>query len=215
MTKASETADRPGASALVRRGPVPVSIRSLAQRMLAKGATPEEIVARARAQGSGRITEATLKRWIGLDPKLRDRQRRRQVSELKLLEQKLEGGGPGKARLLDAAHFAGLALPPGSGSRLDLPRLVELHSSMWDSLQRENIALKHRALQLEAQKDSISRRIEAVRTVVDRMRWQAVQNQLDQLWDFFGVRGSGPDDRGSRPGARGRGLGNRNGARKR
>jgi hypothetical protein len=171
--------DAPAVPELVRRGPVPLRIKTLAQQMLAEGASPEEVVATARARGSGRITEATVKRWLGRDPRLRERARQRQIEAVSLLEERLsQGGDPATTR------FAGLTLPPGSRSRLDVPGLVELHSSIWDSLQRENIALKRRALELEAQKESISRRIDAVRTVVDRMRWHAVQEQLDQLWDI-------------------------------
>ena len=183
---------------LVRRGPVPAQIKNLAQQMLAEGASPEEVVATARARGSGRITDATVKRWLGRYPKLRERARQRQIEAITLLGKRLsEDNSTAKARLAEAARFAGLALPPGSRSRLDLPKLVELHASMWDSLQRENIELKQRALELEAEKESISRRIEAVRTVVDRMRWQAVQKQLDHLWDV--VTDMGAPDKLARP----------------
>jgi len=168
-----------------------VEIKALAQQMLAEGASPEEVVETARARGSGRITEATVKRWLGRYPKLRERARQRQIEAVSLLERRLaQGRDPAKAQLAEAARFAGLAVPPGTRSRLDVPRLVELHASMWDSLQRENIALKQRALELEAQKESISRRIDAVRTVVDRMRWLAVQEQLDQLWDVVSEMGA-------------------------
>lgn len=189
--RAASPADAAAAPVLVRRGPVPVEIKALAQQMLAEGASPEEVVETARARGSGRITEATVKRWLGRYPKLRERARQRQIEAVSLLERRLaQGRDPAKARLAEAARFAGLAVPPGHRSRLDLPGLVELQASVWDSLQRENIALKHRALELEAQKESISRRIDAVRTVVDRMRWQAVQKQLDQLWDVVSDMGA-------------------------
>jgi hypothetical protein len=188
---ATRPADAPAVPVLVRRGPVPVEIKALAQQMLAEGASPEEVVETARARGSGRITEATVKRWLGRYPKLRERARQRQIEAVSLLERRLaQGRDSTKAQLAEAARFAGLAVPPGARSRLDVPRLVELHASMWDSLQRENIALKQRALELEAQKESISRRIDAVRTVVDRMRWLAVQEQLDQLWDVVSEIGA-------------------------
>ena len=191
-------ANPPAVPTLVRRGPVPTQIKHLAQQMLAEGASPEEVVATARARGSGRITNATVKRWLGRDPKLRERARQRQIEAMNLLGKRLsENNSTAKERLAEAARFAGLALPPGTRSRLDLPKLVELHASMWESLQLENIELKQRALELEAQKDSISRRIEAVRTVVDRMRWQAVQKQLDQLWDV--VTDMGAPDKLGRP----------------
>jgi hypothetical protein len=177
-------ADRLAVPAVVRRGPVPTEIKTLAQQMLAEGASPEEIVAAARSRGWERITQATVKRWLGRDPVLRERARQRQLEAVNLLEKRLAGSRePAKARLAEVARLAGLTLGPGVRSRLDLPKMVELQASMWDELQRENIALKQRALTLEAQKESISRRIEAVRTVVDRMRWQAVQKQLDQLWE--------------------------------
>ena len=191
-------AEPAGTPALVRRGPVPLEIRKLAQQMLAEGASPEEVVAASRARGVGRITEATVKHWLTRNPKLRERALKRQIEAVKLLGKTLEeGGGPAKARLADAARFAGLAQSAQGRSRLDLPKLVELHSSMWDSLQRENVALKHRALKLEAEKVSISRRIEAIRMRVDRMRWQVVQQQLDRLWDA--VSGSGAPGHQPRP----------------
>lgn len=176
---------------LVRRGPVPLEIKILARQMLAEGASPEEVVATARARGYGRITEATVKRWLGRDAGLRERARQRQIEAFSVLEKQLgEGEDPAKARLAETARFASLTLPPGARSRLDVPGLIELHASMSDSLQRENIALKRRALKLEAQKESISRRIDAVKTALDRMRWRAVQKQLDQLWEVVSDMGA-------------------------
>jgi hypothetical protein len=185
----TEPAEARAVAASVRRGPVPLRIKTLARQMLAEGASAEEVIAAARAQGSGRVTKSTVRRWLGHDPKLRERALQRHLEDVERLERDLEHvRGPAKDRLLEAAQLVGLK--PPSGSRLSLPKLVELHTSMWDSLQRENIALRQRALELQAQKASMSRRIEAVRTVVDRMRWQAVQSQLDQLWDVLNGLGA-------------------------
>ena len=152
--------------------------------MLAQGASAEEVVATARAKGFGRITEATVKHWLSRYPKLRERGLQRQIEAVKLVEKKLaRRRRPEKERLAEGVRLVNTVLPAGTRSRLDVPKLVELHVSAWDSLQRENVLLKHRALELEAQKASIAQRIDAVRALVDRMRWQAVQRELDQLWD--------------------------------
>ena len=55
--------------------------------MLAQGASAQEVVATVRAHGSGRITEATVKHWLGRNPALRERARQRQIEAISALEQ--------------------------------------------------------------------------------------------------------------------------------
>ncbi|HEY6290163.1 MAG TPA: hypothetical protein VI455_01195 [Terriglobia bacterium] len=159
----------------IKRGPIPPAVRSLAQQMLAEGASPEEVVAMARKQGVSQVTPATVKRWIDRNPTLRENAIRRQVEAVEQLKKSLaEGDASPSARLAEAALFAGLAQPPKANSRLDLQGFILVQSSMCQELERENAVLRRRAQKLEARKDSITRRIERAQARLEHVRWRAV-----------------------------------------
>ena len=167
-----------------KRGPVPPVIRGLAQQMLAEGASPEEVVAMSRRQGSSRITLATVKHWMDRNPAYREIAIRRQVAAAEELKKSLAAGETSPAaRLAEAALLAGLAQTPKGSSHFDLRSYLGMQTAMSEQLERENAALRRRARKLEARKESILRRIARTEMRLEHVRWQVVQRQLRQLRD--------------------------------